>query len=232
MGEKGANEVQEGKSAGLPKWLPWGILGTLLAAMALSFAKTSDAGLITAVAAWAQVLISAAGIFVIYLQIQEMSKSTQENTNNTKAVHEWNMRVESLKIASNRSSFVESFEAIQKCLGYGEKGNGLPKALDETKDEDAETIKHVKIIANYFEGIAAGIKHGAYDEDIMYDTTRGMLVRYYGYFDEFLSEKRSKLNNPRAWVEFRDLAARWEKRYKEELEQTRASGKPPVFPKK
>ena len=240
MNEQPTHFVKTKKGEALKKWLnltAW-IVVVLATAVVICIKKSGiNPETIAFIEFCWQVVIAILGLLLVYLQAKEMA-------HNTESTLEWNMRIESLKIASNRFLFVASFDAISKYRADEWKKQvesneakkkqmelleKIPVGLDESKD--ADLIGHIKNIANYFEDVATGIKHGVYDEDILYDSMRGMLVRYYNCFDDFLSEMRDKLKNSRAWVEFRDLAIAWEERFKDEENQTRTKGKPPVFRK-
>jgi len=69
--------------------------------------------------------------------------------------------------------------------------------------------------------MAAGIKHGVYNEKMLYDTMGGMTVHYYNCFSDYLVEGHRKLNSTTAWIEFEELAKEWEAKHAADQKKTR-----------
>jgi hypothetical protein len=194
VNEQQNNQINTPETTKVRKW-QWGLAASVFVVLVtvsyFIIAPGFDIARITLVGICWQIFIGISGILLVYLQVKEMSKNTQKMTrnteimtHNTKMVHEWNTRIESLKIVRDRYRIVASFDAVVKFITDEGKKNGreplekIPKEmLDESKPEHAELIKHIKNIANYFEQVATGIKHSAYNEDILVDSMRGMFIR-------------------------------------------------------
>lgn len=79
-------------------------------------------------------------------------------------------------------------------------GNG-----DEHQDEKSAILQ----ILNNYEFLAAGIRCGAFDEDIYKRMKRSLLVRDWDALSAFVHELRVKQQHPALFVEMEWLANRW-----------------------
>lgn len=78
---------------------------------------------------------------------------------------------------------------------------------NENKPENAS----IKIVLNNYEFIAAGIKEGAFDEEIYKRMKRSILVRDWEAFSAYITELRRQTKRNELYMEFGWLAARWSK---------------------
>jgi len=164
-----------------------------------------------------QLVIGAVGIFFVHSQIRAMAKNTQD-------ADTWNRRTKSLEFTANRTILTTSFDVLVK---YMRNHNGVSLAqtlesLDRSKEQDQEFENNIKIIANYFEEMAVGIKHEVYDDGIMYECMRKMLLRFCEDFGCYLLRMRGKgeLDNERAWIGLENLAEEWKARYDSEMKSS------------
>lgn len=69
---------------------------------------------------------------------------------------------------------------------------------------------HVLTLLNHYEFIAAGIKEGAFDEEIYKRMKRSIIIRDWGAFSAYVIERRRCLQRDKLWAEFEWLAKRWQ----------------------
>jgi len=146
------------------------------------------------------------GLLFIILQVRDMVLNSRHE-------YDWNLRVESQRIILDNVCQKDFKELRGYRLENGKnQKDGILQTLPTAPDK--KTLEHVKAVGNFLEAMAAGIKHGVYNEDILYDNKGGTVVEYYNFFKDYLIERRETRKLPKIWREFERLAIRWEIRQK------------------
>lgn len=78
-------------------------------------------------------------------------------------------------------------------------------------NEDKPENAAIKIVLNNYEFIAAGIKEGAFDEEIYKRMKRSIVIRDWEAFAAYITELRRQKKRDKLYIEFEWLAARWNK---------------------
>jgi hypothetical protein len=94
--------------------------------------------------------------------------------------------------------------------------NNLSKSSDQYLVSLIEEKKHcddskaIRYILNTWERVARGMKHGAYNEDMLYEAFKTLVLRIHSTTKVFRTETQK--NYPSSWACFDDMAYRWAKR--------------------
>lgn len=146
--------------------------------------------------------------------------------------HEWNRR----KAAQDLTSQIihgELLEIRRKLDVYAEWYAANHTYLSVVRDDNRKELDHLlKVYLSYFEGVALGIKHNIYDEDIAFEYFGAMIPEAYRWAQPFVLALREKAKDETIFIELITLAERWQKR-SEELkrklkEATQTKGKRPL----
>jgi len=152
------------------------------------------------------------GLVFVIAQLREMARSSRD-------ANDWNVRVESQKVISSHQDFHGHFKAIGKYRTENGPGDDhldkLPRKLDGGLKDS------VKVVANFFEMMASGIKYEIYDEEMLYDSMMGAVIDYYTCFEDYIRDRRKKPFLSFYCVEFEELAKRWKERYDTEQKRLR-----------
>lgn len=89
------------------------------------------------------------------------------------------------------------------------------KAKDfyEQLEENDEARAALIAILNYFEFLAVGINQGILDELFVKKLFRTLMIGYFNDYSFYIMYKRKYQNAPTIWIEFTDLADKWQKRH-------------------
>jgi hypothetical protein len=144
-----------------------------------------------------QGLLGMVGIVLVVVQINKMTKSTDN-------LCEWNKKIESFKkIESYNKEFNDVMRDLQK---IDEKR--VSATEEQLEDLNNEYNNQSTNVLNYLETIASGIKHDIYDARIMYDDLRTSIIDLYQVQENFIKKTQDN-ENPRAWILFSILAKHW-----------------------
>jgi Domain of unknown function (DUF4760) len=80
---------------------------------------------------------------------------------------------------------------------------------DQASSNEAKSIL---IVLNFYEFAAAGIRDGAFDEDMFKRMQFSMVLRDWSAFEGFVGELRKARGSATLFIEFQLLAQRWAKK--------------------
>lgn len=83
--------------------------------------------------------------------------------------------------------------------------------LSCAENKDKAENGYIKTLLNNYEFIAAGIKEGAFDEEIYKRMTRSILIRDWDAFSAYVAELRRQTKREKIYIEFQWLVERWKK---------------------
>lgn len=69
---------------------------------------------------------------------------------------------------------------------------------------------YIQTLLNHYEFIAAGIKEGAFDEEIYKRMKRSIIIHHWHALSAYIAERRRVLERDQLYMEFEWLAKRWE----------------------
>lgn len=106
---------------------------------------------------------------------------------------------------SSNPEIISAKEHVRKC--HDTKTDFTKLSCKENKDDPANG--YIKIVLNNYEFFAAGIKEGAFDEEIYKRMKRSIIIRDWDAFAAYITELRSQTKRDKLYIEFQWLAERW-----------------------
>lgn len=101
-------------------------------------------------------------------------------------------------------------EAKKHVRALRESGADVTK-LSCCENKDKAENGYIKTLLNNYEFIAAGIKEGAFDEEIYKRMTRSILIRDWDAFSAYVAELRRQTEREKIYAEFQWLVERWKR---------------------
>jgi len=153
------------------------------------------ASLIVNVLTLAALLLS---VFVVSMQIRKQ--------------HEWNRRRAAQDLTQHMIQ--GDFHSIRWKLGkYAHWYEASYTYADVATPENKEELDNLlKVYLSYFEGVALGIKHHVYDEDIAYEYFGAMIPEVYRWAKPYIDDLRRRADEPTIFIELITTAQRWQKK--------------------
>jgi len=100
----------------------------------------------------------------------------------------------------------ESKRKIRKC--HDDNTDFTQMSGKDHKDNPMR--EHIKVVLNNYEFISAGIKEGAFDEEIYKRTKRSIIIRDWKALAAYITALRQQQDNDKLYSEFQWLAERWQ----------------------
>lgn len=174
------------------------------------------------------------GLSLLILSITAVTGLWELNTLNKqlKSNHEWNRRQLSqdllFKIVTGdivkiREKFKQEFKADLN--SKTEKYEHISSSLSPEKKEDLDIT--LITLFNYFEAIAIGIKNHTLDDEICYQYLGFIVVNTWKWALTFIQHKRNHVDKV-IWIDFTNLATKWERQLEEDENRIARSGKSPT----
>jgi hypothetical protein len=124
--------------------------------------------------------------------------------------HEWNRRIAAQDLTNQmiRGEVLDVRQRLdQYCNFYDPLHNYSVCVNDDNKNELDFLLK---IFLSYFEGVALGIKHNIYDEDIVYEYLGSIIPEVYRWSEGYVRDFRNKAGDDTIFLELTDLAKKWQ----------------------
>jgi len=146
-------------------------------------------------------IIVGAGLFYTGYQIKLSRLFHRDN-------HDWNRRIESQKALVHYNTTVMSTK-LNEMFDFMNINKSIPldKIMSEI-EKSKETQNLIHRYLNIYEGYARGIIQGIYDEELIKNARRGVMVKTYLRFKEYI-EFRKQQWGPTAWKELESMANKW-----------------------
>jgi hypothetical protein len=136
-------------------------------------------------------------------ELHIISRSHVEN-------HEFQRRLEAQKAIGDVAASTVSAE-LHAVFNYIEKNDPIPPDEIEKKfKENDEYRKKLILLLRHYEGLARGINHSIYDEQVVKSALRRTMIRFRRAFGPYIEKRRTQLLNKLLWIEFTDLVDKWE----------------------
>lgn len=104
----------------------------------------------------------------------------------------------------------EIVEAKRHVISYHDNHTDFTKLSCE-ENKDMPENGYIRTVLNNYEFIAAGIKEGAFDEEIYKRMKRSILIRDWDALSAYVAEVRRRTHREKIFIEFQWLAERWKK---------------------
>ena len=185
---------------------------------------------ITAFAIWRTLNINNESLKTSNEALKISNKSLELSNKTLKSNHDWNRRKTTHEILGNFiigdiPKLTSSLKLKFNCKIYDEKSNysSFIANLDSTKkDKFDDTL--IRLL-NIFEVIAIDIKNHIIEEDISYDYLVWFFTSSYKFSKELIEQKRKDAGDNRVFINFTNLAQKWDKRKSKELSPKETKGK-------
>ena len=100
--------------------------------------------------------------------------------------------------------------ARKKFAELRDSGNSLTQYACAKPPAHQEENSSIMTILNQYEFMAAGIRTGAFDEEIYKRMKRGLLIRDWKALKAYVEELKTLHKRPELYIEFQWLAERWD----------------------
>lgn len=130
-------------------------------------------------------------------------------THQMKKQHDWNRRKEAQDLIGQmiKGEIYETRKVLEKYVNFWDPyENYLTVANDGNR---AELDFNLKIYLSYFEGIALGVKHNVYDNEIVYDYLGSVVPEVYRWARGYIDNLRNEAEDPTLFIEMALLAEQW-----------------------
>lgn len=173
----------------------------------------------------ASFIVNVLTLAVLLLSVFVVSKQIKKQ-------HEWNRRRAAQDLTYHMTE--TNFQNIRSELGqyahwYEPSHTYTSVATPENKEKLDNLLR---IYLSYFEGVALGIKHHVYDEDIAYEYFGAMIPEAYRWGKPYVDELRKRADDPTIFIELITTAQRWQQKniefMKEHEAKLNTKGKPPL----
>ena len=114
------------------------------------------------------------------------------------------------ELAERELEAVETLQALKINL-YDQKST-LGDDIVEAVLIDQTHFRKVKGFLNFLEDYSAAVNAGVMDSEVSYALMADLITRYYKIFRTLLEKRRTRIDNPRLWIELEQLALQWEPR--------------------
>ena len=101
-----------------------------------------------------------------------------------------------------------------------------------TQENKKELDYLLKIFLSYLEGVALGVKHNIYDEDIVFEYMGSLIPEMHRWVKQYVDDFRKRADDMTIFIEFTSLAEKWWEK-NQELKRTlekisKTDGKKPL----
>ncbi|MCB1889424.1 MAG: DUF4760 domain-containing protein [Rhodocyclaceae bacterium] len=157
----------------------------------------------------ASLVVLAVGGFVAFRRLSSIQAAIERLASEHRVQNEF-MRRKASQDAIGNFAFSTLSAELHSTFGYVDLNYPLPLSSveDVFKKDDAHRQKLIVLLRNY-EGLARGINHGIYDEDVVRVALRGSMIGFARAFSIYIADRRTKLANPLLWIELTSLTERW-----------------------
>jgi hypothetical protein len=149
-------------------------------------------------------IITFIGVVYAGIQVYLLRKTNKDN-------HEWNRRISSqdaiINIGNYSGDVITDLNNIFDTLNIKES-IPLDKILTSIQKDKSIQIK-INHVLNSYEALARGIAHSVYDEQIIKDARRGMIIRQYNTYCNYIENRRQVLSNQNIYRDLESLVNKW-----------------------
>jgi len=177
-------------------------------------------------------MIEILGLVVNFLTLIAVILSVWYVTRQIQKEHEWNRRKSAQDLADR---LIEGeLSVVRRKLESIARWYDLQHTYDNVTGQvtDGAELDHlVKSYLNFLEGIALGIKHGVYDEEIAFQYFGSLLPEVFRWSKPFVQKRRNLANTTAIYIETEVVALRWRKRINDLQDHVEKAAVPPGRPR-
>ncbi|GAB1394397.1 hypothetical protein MASR1M60_25610 [Rhodocyclaceae bacterium] len=167
-------------------------------------------------------LIALGGLAYAGFQLKQAREYGELSYKVHQAEHDWNRRLAAQNALKDYAASV-ALGGLQKAFDYLNKKEAIP--LDEVMEKfraDSGLQSELHNMLNAYEGLARGVQHGIYDEEVIKAGRRKAMTKTFRMFHAYIEDRRSKVSSPSAWSELERIVNQWMH------EATRQEPRPPT----
>jgi hypothetical protein len=106
-----------------------------------------------------------------------------------------------------QASLNKDFRITRHMIGPHLRNKNLPSNLEE--DEHKELQESVRMVANHYEFMAAGVRNGDFDERLLKDSERGTIVALFEGIEGYVWQMRTDRSRMAIYEHLEWLHGRW-----------------------
>ena len=154
------------------------------------------------------IIFLAAGLILTIKQLTKISDQIKQGSLIHSQNHKWNRMIASQEALFNYSSLSETQELIKEFNILNRK-EPIPLSEIQIKfDQKPELQNYSHKLLNLYEGLARGIHHGVYEEQIIKDARKTVMKKIFNSYRSYIEHRRSD-NHKSAWTEFESIVNKW-----------------------
>jgi len=129
-----------------------------------------------------------------------------------KRQHEWNRRKEAQDLIGQmiKGELYETRKILEKYANFEDPHENYLTAVNRDNKEALDF--NLKVYLSFFEGVALGVKHNIYDNDIVFDYLGARLSDVYRWSKSYIDHLREDMEDPTAFHDVEQLAEKWGQR--------------------
>lgn len=154
-------------------------------------------------------LIALGGFAYAGIQLKLAREYSQLTYKVHQAEHDWNRRL-AAQHALRESNQSAAMSSLQKAFDYLNRKEAIP--LTETEEKfkaDPELQNELHNMLNNFEGLARGVLHQIYDEQVIKGGRRRPMIKAFRTFHAYIEDRRIRMSAPSAWSNLESVINQW-----------------------
>jgi len=125
------------------------------------------------------------------------------------AEHDWNRRLAAQNALKDYARSA-AMSRLQAAFDYLNRKEAIPLAeVEEKFKADPELQNELHNMLNAYEGLARGVAHNIYDEDVVKAGRRRLMMKAFRTFHAYIEDRRARMSAPSAWSELEGITNRW-----------------------
>lgn len=141
-----------------------------------------------------------------------------------KADNDWNRRIAAQDALKEYNQSLLSSE-LHSEFNYSNCTESIPlKKIEEGFNKNQNLEAELYQLLNFYEGLARGIFHGVYDEEIIKAARYNAMRKVFRAFNSYI-ERRRKISSPAAWKDLESLVDQWKADEKNETKRSATHAK-------
>lgn len=165
-------------------------------------------------------LIALGGFVYAGIQLKKTTEQLRAAYKINEADHDWNRRIASQDALKEYNQSILSSE-LQSEFNYLDCTESIPleKIEEGFKKHPTNLQAELHQLLNFYEGLARGISHNVYDEEIIKTARHNAMEKVFRAFNSYIRSRRNT-SSPHAWEQLEYLVSKWKA---DEKNETRRS---------
>jgi hypothetical protein len=162
-----------------------------------------------------KILLGTIGLVFVCAGFLISAYQTSQNTKALRANHDWNRRNAAQQALVSGSQDLDIKRKIEDSLGIIKNQKRISLAIiQEQLKQDSSLIVDLHRLLNIYESYARGIKQKIYDNEVIMDGRKSVMIRSFDIFFEYIEYRRS-VGSSNAWCNLEAIINDW--KYQEKI---------------